>query len=384
MKKILNKARLRNQLIAVISIMILASCSSGTAENDDLKSKQTQLSEYKQQVHELELKISKLQKEIKAHAKLEYIEVVTSKIEANKFEHFIEVTGSVEADQELNVSPEGSGQIIDILVKEGQRVSAGTVLAILNSEPIDRNIEELKINLELAKTTFERQKNLWNQNIGSELQFLQTKSTKEALEQQLKNLLAQKDKSIIKSPINGTVDVIYQKRGQIANAQIPFARLINIEKIKIYADIAESYLIKIKEGDETHVYFPAIEKNVLTTIQMIGNYIDPNNRTFRIRLDLKNKDKQIKPNLEAVVKVRDYLAEQAIVIPSLLIKEDFKGKYTFIATGSEKQLKAMKIYIKTGVSDNNMTEVIEGLDAGMQVISEGFTQVIDGSPIKAN
>ena len=372
-----------NQLAAILSIVVLSSCGAGNAGNDD-QSKQAQLVKYKQQVHDLELKITQLEKELKSNAEVEYVQVVLSKIEAQKFEHFIEVSGNVEADQELNVSPESSGQITEIEVKEGQRVLKGTVLAVLNSERIDRNIAELKINLELSKTTFERQKNLWDQNIGSELQYLQTKSTNEALEQQLESLYAQKDMSIIKAPIDGTIDVIYQKKGQIASAQIPFARLVNIEKVKVYADVAESYLTKIKKGDETRVDFPAIGKNETTKIQMIGNYIDPNNRTFRIRLDLQNRDKLIKPNLDAVVKIRDYVADSAVVIPSILIKEDFKGKYTFVAESNSNKLTAKKVYLKTGVSENNMTEIREGLLPGMQIISEGFSQVIDGSSIKAN
>ena len=372
-----------NQLTAVILVVILASCSAGNVGNEE-QSKQEQLKEYKQQVTDLEKKIAKIEAEVKSTAEVEKVEVVVSKLKPQKFEHFIAVTGSVEADQELDVSPEGSGQILDINVKEGQRVAKGTVLAVLNSEPIERNIEEVKINLELAKTTYNRQKNLWDQNIGSEMQMLQAKSSKESLEKQLEGLTAQKDMSIIKAPVDGIIDVIYQKKGQIANSQIPFARLVNIEKVKVYADVAESYLTKIKKGDDVFVNFPAIGKDVETKIQMIGNYIDPNNRTFRIRLDLQNENKMIKPNLEAVVKIRDYVAKDAIVIPSLLIKEDFRGKYTFIAQSENNQLVAKKVYVKTGVSNNNMTEVREGLKPGTQIVSEGFNQVMDGSPLNAN
>ena len=383
MNSTFTKGKLINQLTAVILVVILASCSAGNAGNEE-QSKQEQLKEYKEQVTDLEKKIAKIEAEIKSTAEVEKVEVVVSKLKPQKFEHFIEVTGSVEADQELNVSPEGSGKIMDIKVKEGQRVTKGTVLAILNAEPIERNIEEVKINLELAKTTYNRQNNLWDQNIGSEMQMLQAKSSKESLEKQLESLTAQKDMSIIKAPVDGIIDVIYQKQGQIASSQIPFARLVNIDKVKVYADVAESYLTKIKKGDDVFVTFPAIGKDVETKIQMIGNYIDPNNRTFRIRLDLQNKNKMIKPNLDAVVKIRDYVAENAIVIPSLLIKEDFRGKYTFIAQSENNQLVAKKVYVKTGVSNNNMTEVREGLKPGTQIVSEGFSQVMDGSPLNAN
>lgn len=383
MNRIVRNTKLIHQLAGLMVVVLLASCSSGNAGNES-QEKQAQLVEYKQQLHELELKIAELEKELKATTEEERVEVVLTELQPQKFEHFIEVSGSVEADQEVNVSPEGSGQILDIKVREGQRVSKGTVLATLNSEPIERTIDEVEINLEMARTTYERQKNLWDQNIGSELQFLQAKSTMNSLEQQLEGLKAQKSMSTITAPVDGVIDVIYQKQGQIASPQVPFAKLVNIEKIKVYADVAESYLTKIKQDDEVLVHFPAIGETHTTNIRMIGNFIDPNNRTFRIRLDLQNKDNLIKPNLDAVVKLRDYVAEEAIVIPSILIKEDFKGKYTFVVEADGGSQVARKVYVKTGVSDNNMTEVTEGLEAGMKVVSEGFSQVIDGTVVHVN
>ncbi|WP_423129323.1 efflux RND transporter periplasmic adaptor subunit [Gaoshiqia sp. Z1-71] len=369
--------------IGVFALAALLAACSGTPDNS-AEAKRKELNGYKQELHQLEQKIALLERELKEAADIEYVEVVLNRVEPRFFEHFFEVTGSVEADQEVNVSPEGSGQILEIKVKEGQRVAKGAVLAVLNSEPINRTIEEVKINLELAKTTFDRQQKLWDQNIGSELQYLQAKSAKESLERQLEGLMAQQDMSIIKAPVDGIIDVIYQKQGQIASPQIPFGKLVNIERIKIYADVTEAYLTKIKEGDDVLVNFPSIGRSVSTKIRQIGNYIDPGNRTFRIRLDLQNSDKLIKPNMDAVVKIRDYVADQAIVIPSLLIKEDFKGKYTFIAENNGKYLAAKKIYVNPGVSDNNVTEVREGLTAGMEVISEGFSQVFDGSAVRAN
>lgn len=204
------------------------------------------------------------------------------------------------------------------------------------------------------------------------------------MEKQLESLKAQKDLSVIKAPVDGTIDIIYQKQGQIASAQMPFAKLVNIQKIKVYADVAESYLTKIREGDDVLISFPAIGRDRKTEVLMIGNYIDPNNRTFRIRMDLQNQDKLIKPNMDAVVTLRDYVADEAIVIPSLLIKEDFKGTYTFVAEADGGKLRARKVYVETGVTDNNMTEVRSGLKAGEQVIAEGFSQVVDGSLLQAN
>ncbi len=369
-----------NKLIALFLSLTLASCASTPDNSPDTK--RAQLSAYKQEIHDLEEKIALLEKELDATVEVEYINVKVTDIQPQLFEHFIEVTGSVEADQEVNVSPESAGKIIDILAEEGQTVQKGSVLAKLNTEIIDQAINELKIGLDLAVTTFERQENLWNQKIGSEIQYLQAKSSKESMERQLESLQAQKEMAVIKSPVEGVVDVIYQKQGEISSAQTPFAKVINIRKIKIYGDVAESYLTKVKKNDMVSIVFPALSKQMNAPITQIGNYIDPNNRTFRVRADLTNPDGMIKPNMIAILKIRDYVAESALVIPSLLIKEDFQGKYTYTTEGEGNKQYAKKVYIETGVTNNNLTEVKSGLEAGMKLISEGFDQVIDGSAIK--
>jgi len=369
-----------NLLIIAAICLIMASCSA--KKDDSPEAKRKQLAEYKQQRQELEEKITKLEDDLDALSKIEFINVKATKTQAQLFEHYIEVTGKVEADQEVNVSPEGSGIIRDILVQEGQYVAKGTVLATLNSEMLDQNIAEAKIGLELAQTTFDRQQNLWDQKIGSEMQYLKAKSDKEAQERRLESLLAQKDMAQVKAPVDGTVDVIYQKKGEIASPQIAFAKVINIAKIKIYGDIAETYLTKVSKGEEVYIEFPAIGKKVNGTIEQIGNYIDPNNRTFRVRINLNNPDGLIKPNMISVLKIRDYVADSAIVIPSLLIKHDFRGKYTYIVDTTAEVNKAKKIYIETGVSNNNLTEITKGIEPGMMIISEGIEQVVDGTPVK--
>jgi len=369
-----------NRLIAALLIGVLVSCSG--APDNSPEAKRKQLAAYKQELHELENKIVKLQAELDSARKIEYVNIKTLDVIPRRFEHFFEVTGNVEADEEVNVSPESSGKIMDILVREGQQVAKGTVLATLNTDMLNQSIEETRISLELATTTFERQKNLWDQKIGSELQFLQAKSNEESLERRLESLQAQKEMTVIKSPVDGVVDIIYQKNGEIGNPQTPFAKVVNIKRLKIYGDIAETYLTKIRKGDPVNVQFPAISKKVKASITQVGNFIDPNNRTFRIRIDLLNPDGMIKPNMVAMLELRDYVSDSAIVVPSLVIKQDFRGSYTYIVNGSDSIQRAEKIYVKTGVSNNNMAEVTEGLKPGMKVISEGFDQVIDGSAVK--
>ena len=370
-----------NQLYALILLVVLTACSS-TPANDEELSKREQLKQYKEEVHELNQKIAELEAALKEEEEIEFVNVVAREVQPQLFEHFFEVTAQVEADQEVNVSPESSGKILEIKVKEGEQVEKGQVLAQLNTNMLNESIEELRISLDLAKTTFERQKNLWDQKIGSEIQYLQAKSNKESMERRLSNLKAQLDMAIIKAPVNGIVDVIFQKKGEIASPQMPFAKVVNIDKVKIYGDVAETYLTKIKKGNEVFINFPALDMDTKAPIFAVGNFIDPNNRTFRIRVDLSNKKGLIKPNLLAVMKIKDYEAKDALVIPSILIKEDFRGNYTYIAEKEGKIHRAKKIYVEPGVSDNNMTEILSGLQTGNLLVTEGFEQIVNGTAIK--
>lgn len=365
-------------LIILTAVAFLASCTSVS----DTEAKRKKLQKYKQEQHDLTVKIETLEEELAETIVEEVVNVKVVEIVEQKFEHFIEVTGNVEAEYNVNVSPESAGIIESIYVKEGERVSKGQAMATLRSDALQRSIDQLKIQLDLAKTNFERQKNLWDQNIGSEMQFLQAKTNMESLEKQIESMQAQVEMSEIKSPVNGVVDVVYQKKGQIGSPQSPFAKVINIDKIKIYADVSESYLTKVKIGDSVSLVFPAINKEMQTTIQQIGNVIDPNNRTFRIRLNLNNQDKMIKPNLVSRIKIRDYIAENAIIVPSLFVKDDFKGEYTYVAEKEGGKNVAKKVYITTGVTNNNTTEVISGLTIGMKIISEGYNQISNGTVIQ--
>ncbi len=303
--------------------VILAACGSSSVEDD--AAKRERLQELKQQLHDLEQQIQQLEKELAGSQEKEVVRIKTRELNSQLFEHFIEVTATVEADEDVDVSPESSGVIKEVLINEGQRVSKGQIMARLNTDVLERSIDELEVQLDLAKTNYERQKNLWDQNIGSEMEYLRAKNNKESLEKRIASLKTQIELAEIKSPADGVVDILYQEKGQIGSPQIPFAKVINISKLKIYGDVSESYLTKIHEGDAVTVRFPALDHEVEAKIDQVGNIIDPNNRTFRIRINLNNPDKMIKPNLVAVLKLRDYANDDAIVVPTLFIKEDFSG-----------------------------------------------------------
>lgn len=342
------------------------------------------MQELKQQVHTLELQIQALEKELSSNEDEELVNIKTTLIKQQKFEHFIEVTGKVEAEQDVDVSPEAAGIIKEVLVTEGQLVKKGQIMARLNTDVLDRSVEELQVQLDLATTNYERQKNLWEQNIGAEMEYLQAKNNKESLEKRIKSLKTQIEMAEVKSPINGVVDVVYQKKGNIGGPQVPFAKVINTSKIKIYADISESYITKVSKGDEVEIRFPALNKTLHAKINQIGNTIDPNNRTFRVRININNTSNLIKPNLVSVVSLRDYVNESAIVVPILYVKEDFKGHYTFIVEKENGKNVARKVYVTPGITNNNMTEINDGLSAGMMIVSEGYNQVVNGTAVQIN
>ncbi|MEN8118545.1 MAG: efflux RND transporter periplasmic adaptor subunit [Bacteroidota bacterium] len=378
--KVNNIKRMKKILMILATAVILASCGSSTINDEEAKRRQLQ--QYKQDLHELEQKIQALETELSANEKEEVIEVKVAELARQKFEHFIEVNGKVEAELDVDVSPESAGVIKEVFVTEGEWVNKGDLMAKLNTDMLESSVEEIEVQLSLANTNYERQKNLWEQNIGSEMQYLQAKNNKESLEKRIESLKAQIAMAEVKSPVSGIVDIVYQKKGNIGNPQMPFAKVINISKIKIYADISETYITKIKKGDKVSVYFPALGREINEKIDQIGNTIDANNRTFRVRININNSDKTIKPNLVSIIKVRDYVNEEAIVIPALFIKEDFQGNYTYIANKQNGKNVAKKVYVTTGVTDNNITEIVDGLTAGMQVISEGYNQVVNGTVLQ--
>ncbi|MDB4584511.1 efflux RND transporter periplasmic adaptor subunit, partial [Draconibacterium sp.] len=337
-----------------------------------------------QELHALEQQIEALEKELDASRKDEVIQIKVVELANQKFEHYIEVTGKVEAELDVDVNPETAGVIEEVMVTEGEWVNKDDVLASLNTEVLERSVEETEVQLSLATTNYERQKNLWDQNIGSEMQYLQAKNNKEGLEKRIESLQTQIEMAQVKSPVSGIVDIVYQKKGNIGSPQTPFAKVINISKIKIYGDISESYITKINKGDKVSVSFPALGYSLESKIDRIGNTIDPNNRTFRVRINVNNENRLIKPNLVSILKLRDYLNEEAIVVPSLYVKEDFNGHYTYIVEKQDGKNVAKKIYVTPGVTDNNMTEVIKGLTPGMLVVSEGYNQIADGTLVQIN
>ncbi len=383
-----NKSKINymRALTALSLIVFLASC--GNKSNGDLEKKKSQLAKYQSELNNLKTKIAILEKEIAALDTTSTtsdigILVETKLIQPEKFEHFFEVSGTVATDDNVTLSAEAAGQIKSILVKEGQKVSAGQILVKLNTATIESSIDEIKTALELATTMYERQKKLWEQNIGSEIQYLQAKNNKESLEKKLKTLQTQLSLSIIKSPGEGVIDEIYRKEGEMVMPGTPVLQLVNLNNMKMLADVSEMYVKSVKQGDKASVRFPALGiENLEAQINRTSNVINLKNRTFKVEVSLPNKDQILKPNAIGMLKIKDFEADSVIVVPTMILGKDSKGDYLFTTANKEGKLIAQKTYVKIGKTSGAQTMITEGLNPNDKVITAGYNEVSDGAIIR--
>ncbi|PKP37283.1 MAG: hypothetical protein CVT98_06275 [Bacteroidetes bacterium HGW-Bacteroidetes-15] len=371
-----------------VIIIMLATLLVGCGNNETpevlrsklSKLKDTQL-ELNHQIKELEKKLKEIETDDQAYG---YVPVIVNELKMERFDHFIMVNGKVELAEEAQISPEANGQIKKIHVNKGQKVNRGDLLVSLNTSMIENSINEVKLGLELATKIYEKQQGLWEQKIGSELQYLEAKNAKESLEQKLITLQSQLDMSLVRAPFAGIVDEIYQKEGELASPGRAVLYMANLDNLKVVADVSESLLPNINKGDMVTVNFPTYnEMEMNAPINRIGNLIDQNTRTIRVEVKLSNIDGKIKPNQMASMRIKDFEAEKAIVIPSIILKQDSRGEFLFVTDNNEKgELIARKIYVKSGLSYNDRTLITEGLAEGQKVITAGFNQISNGSLVE--
>ncbi len=366
----------------IIGVLLLVSCS----QEPTRESIEKEINNYKKEIRQAEQQIQSLEEQLaemgEDGADGFQIPVFVKELEEETFNHFIKANGIVEAVNQAFVSPEMSGQIKKILVQEGDEVTKGQLLVSLNTSVTENNIKEVKTNLELATKMFQKQKKLWEENVGSEIEFLQAKTNKESLENRLKSLEAQLNMSQIHAPFNGIVDEIYQKEGEMASPGMQVLRMVNLKELTIEADISETYLGSVKAGDMVAVSFPAYPEIKLDVpISRTGKMIDQDSRTFRIEVRVDNPGNKILPNLIAVVKIRDYSSENSLVVPSIIVKQDIKGNYLYRVESNNGELVAGKVYVETGRSYNDQTVIEKGIKSGDRVIVSGFNQVSDGAKI---
>lgn len=368
MKKIL--------LLTFITLLFISCGNKKESLSNDLQGLITQKTTIKSQIDSLNKKLKSIEKKLSKLDTLKKLAIVTAiKPKNGEFKHYIEVQGTVKADKSVEIHPEMGGTTTNIYVKEGQKVRKGQTLAQLDASIINNNIAQLKTQLNLAITSFERQDRLWSQKIGSEMQFLQAKAQKESLEKNLNGLYAQARKMKIIAPFNGTVDAIFGKVGALSSPQQPFLRVVNLAKVYLESEITETYLKDIKKGTEVIISFPSLDKEFTSKISQVGNFINPNNRSFKTRVDINNRDRVIKPNLLADVKVKDF-HENGIIIPSYTIQKDQQDN-TFVYTlqQTDDTHKVVKQIIIVAKEYNNQSFISEGLKSEDLIIDKGARYV---------
>lgn len=368
-------------ILAVI-LIFLAGCSSQETE----QSVRDQISAHRKEINTLNQKIAYLEKQLSAmdpgEDNSQKIPVTVTPVLYEPFSHYIQISGNAEAVNEAYISPEVGGQIREIYVKEGDYVQKGQLLAKLNTEITESSIADLQSSLDLATVVYEKQARLWEKGIGSEIQYLNAKNTKESLEQKLVTLNAQQDMAMIKSPVNGVVDEIYKKKGELAMPGFQLMQIVNLDELYINADVAETYLGKINEGEMVRLEFPVYpDMQMEVPIYRKGNVINPGNRTFTIQIKVKNPERQLKPNMLSVIHIRDFSADSAVVVPSVLIKQDITGSYLYTIQDQDGKLIAKKVYVTPGQSYQDKTMVVNGLGTGQQIIVQGYNMVSDGSEV---
>lgn len=371
------------KLILFVTIGFIVACSSKVDRPETSEEIMNQISEHKSQVIELNKEIDNLEKQLINQSDIidKGTSVTVKELFYEEFNHFIEVNGVVEAINAAYISPEINGQVKEIFVKEGQYVKKGQMLIKINSSITESSINEVETALELARTVFKKQKQLWDKNIGSEIDYLQAKNNVEALEGKLETLQAQIDMAMIKAPIDGIVDEVLVKDGELAIPGMQMIQLVNLKNLYVNADVSEAYITKVSKGDKVLLEFPSYpDIKMEVPVHRIGNIVKSANRTFKVQLKIKNENGQIKPNVLARIRINDFSEDQALLVSSIIIKQDLQGSYVYIV--NQEDYTAKKMYVKTGKSYMDNTMITEGLSKGEKVITQGYNQVSDGSKIK--
>lgn len=309
-------------------------------------------------------------------------DVTTMKIQPQVFKHFVEFQGNVQTKQNLVILAEFAGRLNSVYVKEGQRVSKGQILARIDDGGLSQQVSQLEAQAKLAQTTFERQKKLWEQNIGSEIQYLQAETNAKAAQNALNQARSQLYKTTVRAPFSGVVDAIITNQGATVAPGSQIIRIVNLNNMYVEADIPEKYIASIQKGTYAKVHFPIINHTIESEVRQVSSFINPNNRSFTIEVAVPNKNGLVKPNLTAKISVNDYTIDNAILVPLNVISENAEGEeYVFTAIEENGKTIVKKVIIETGKSQEDVIEIVSGLTADDQVIVEGARSVKEGQYI---
>jgi len=384
---------MKTKSLLIIGLVALLGCDSAAPTHqevlasDNLELLQQQRSEYNRQINLLTVQLEELNAKISTFGTQEKLALVTAfTLSPESFDHFIAVQGNVKTRQHLELLSEFGGVLKKIYVKEGQSVKRGALLAQIDDGGLTDQLEQLQLQLQLAQTTFERTKRLWEQKIGSEMSFLQTKTNYETQQKRVNQMKEQLAKTKIYAPFSGVIDEVIAKEGEmIAPGMSRILRIVNLNSMYVEANMPESYLPNIKIGSPARVSLPVLNQIQQTTIRQTGNYIAPSNRTFRVEASLQNEDGMIKPNLTARLEVNDYSNPEALLIPLRIINENAAGEsfvYKLLPTNEDEVFITQRALVTLGKNNGEKVEIWTGLDAGDLILDEGSGGVDDQQKVR--
>ncbi|RAR72764.1 efflux RND transporter periplasmic adaptor subunit [Flavobacterium aciduliphilum] len=369
-------------LITVLSLSLF-SCSKkeNTATIDDLiKSKNTKELQAKKALIQADLaKIDEALASLDVKKDEALVSVLTLK--DTLFNHYLEIQGNVNTKENILVQPEFSGTLTSLTVKAGQHVTKGQIIGKVDDAGMSQQLASLENQYALAKTSFDRQKNLWNKKIGSEIQYLQAQTQMISAQKGVAQMKAQLAKTVIRAPFTGTIDEVFVEKGQVvAPSQQGLMRIVNLGNMYVSTSVPETYIGKLKVGTEVDVYLNALGKTYKGKVRQVGSFINPNNRSFGIEVAVPNPENLLRPNQVAKLKIVDYISKNAIVVPTNVVQEDAQhNKYVYTVSNSDgKTGTAKKVLVKVGQSSDNVTEILSGLSSNDIIVTEGVNTISEG------
>ncbi len=358
------------KLLYIPAILLLAACSKP-------KDKKTELADLQKQAADINAKITKLQKELGTTDSVKSTDVAELVVKPSAFTNYVDLQGSIDAKDNVLATPQAQGVITNIYVKVGDRVNAGQTMVQLDNSVLKQQIAQAESQASLMKTLFDRQKNLWDQKIGTEVQYLQAQTNLQSAQKQVAALRQQSDLYRIASPINGVVDQMDLKLGQAAGPGTTTIRVVNTEYLKVKANVPESYAANIHQGDMVKVVVPDANDSTVAKVTFAAKTIDASSRSFAIEVQLP-ASKTIKPNMTALLKVADYSTKKAVVVPINAIQKSESGDFVFVDENGI----AKKKNIKEGKSYGGKTEIVDGLKEGEKLVTDGSSEIEDGDKLK--
>lgn len=385
--------KLIHRLFLLCSFMFLATACSNKKqnidnliENDNREALTQYRNEIQKELQELQEKAQVIDDYLASKSDKQQLTLVTvDTVQSSLFKHYIEVQGDLRTDENILVYSEISGVIENLPVKKGQRVSKGQVLAVLDDGGLSSQLAQLQSQESLAKTLFERQGRLWEENIGSEIQYLEAESNYNAAKNAVKQVQRQINKSTIRAPFAGVVDELLVEQGELSMpGQTPLLRLVSLNNLYIDATIPENYISAVKAGSEVEVQIRSINESFSSTVVQVGSHINPENRTFKTRIQIPSKIELARPNQIAIVRVNDYTNKEAVLVPNNIIQVNAQGEsYIYVYSKDEKDYAIVKRrMIKPGKSQDNITEVLSGLESGDIIVLDGAKSIRDGERVR--